>query len=172
MMDVQVMRQVVDIIEQGTMPPVAQVAAERWGGQASADSLAYVRSSANHIFRFAQAGEPRYLRLTPAARRSRAALEAELAVIQHVGQSGLAVAQLIPTGTRAISLSCSLDYTATSSKWMTWTRPATERGATRWRRCIVPPRRSRRIPRARAGPTRYAPPWPRCRRARPRSRAC
>lgn len=97
MMDVQVMRQIVDVVEQGAMPIVVQDAAARWGGRAAVESLTYVRSGYNFIFRFLQASEPRFLRLTPTARRDRAAIEAEVAFIQHVANAGLAVALPVPS---------------------------------------------------------------------------
>jgi Ser/Thr protein kinase RdoA (MazF antagonist) len=94
MMDVQRMRRIVDVIESGALPAVAQEAARRWQGEA----LHYVRSSANHVFRFSlRDGETCYLRLTPAAERSRAAIQAELEFIEHVAHDGMAVARPLPS---------------------------------------------------------------------------
>jgi Ser/Thr protein kinase RdoA (MazF antagonist) len=92
MMNVHWMRQLVDAIEAGATPASAREAARRWGG----GSLLYRRSSANFIFRLTMGDQIRYLRLTPAAERSRAALEAEVAFIRHVASAGLAVALPLP----------------------------------------------------------------------------
>lgn len=99
MMDVQLMRQIVDDVEQGALPRVAQVAARRWYGPKDTDALAYVRSSANHIFRFQHAGLPCFLRLAHAGERHPSSIAAELAFIQHIAQTvtpgGLTVARPI-----------------------------------------------------------------------------
>ncbi len=94
MMNVQRMRSIVDVIVTGEMPPAAQDAAERW----QAVSLVHVRSSANHVFRLTLPdGNTGYLRLTPAAERSQAALGAEVEFIQHVARAGVPVAQPLPS---------------------------------------------------------------------------
>lgn len=93
MMDVQVMRHIVDDVEQGTLPAVAQAAAQRWCGQEEVGSLSYVRSSANHLFRFVHEGHPRYLRLAHTAERRPSAIAAELDFVQLVAGIGLAVAR-------------------------------------------------------------------------------
>jgi hypothetical protein len=91
MMDVQVMRAVVDVLESDALPDVASKAVARWDGA----DLRYVRSSANHVFRFRRAGETCFLRLTPASERSREAIEAELAFVEHVaGRTGRAPAHV------------------------------------------------------------------------------
>ncbi len=59
MMNVQIMRHIVDDVEEGAAPDVAQAAARLWAGQEGVNSLRYVRSSANHIFRFLRDGRPR-----------------------------------------------------------------------------------------------------------------
>jgi Ser/Thr protein kinase RdoA (MazF antagonist) len=92
MMDVQLMRHIVDEVENGALPDVAQAAALRWRGQEEVRSLSYVRSSANHLFRFMQEGHPRYLRLAHAAERLPSAIAAELEFVSHVANTGLAVA--------------------------------------------------------------------------------
>lgn len=100
MMDVQIMRHVVDEVEQGTVPAVAQEAAQRWCGQerkGCADALVYVRSSANHVFRFLQEGKPRFLRLAHETECRRPAIEAELDFIQHVAGAGLPAARPLPS---------------------------------------------------------------------------
>ena len=57
-------------------------------------SLRYVRSSANHLFRFLQEGHPRYLRLAHTAERHPSAIAAELDFVQHVADTTeLAVAR-------------------------------------------------------------------------------
>lgn len=93
MMDVQLMRDIVDDVERGVLPDVAREAARRWSGQEGVDSLRFVRSSANHLFRFEQEGNPRFLRLAHETERRPAAIEAELAFVQHVANMGLAVAR-------------------------------------------------------------------------------
>jgi Ser/Thr protein kinase RdoA (MazF antagonist) len=93
MMDVGLMCLSVDQMEPGAVPNLAAQAAQRWEGRASV----YVRSSANHIFRFERDAQPAYLRLTPASQRSMPQLEAELAFVQHVGRGGLAVAEPLPS---------------------------------------------------------------------------
>lgn len=97
MMNVQTMRQIVDVVESGQMPAVAREAARRWGGDAAVKSLEYGRSSANFIFRFMGDGQPCYLRLADANERDRAAIAAELAFIRHVGAAGVAVADPLPS---------------------------------------------------------------------------
>ena len=99
MMNVQRMRSIVDAVVAGEMPPVAQDAAERW----QAVSLVHVRSSANHVFRLTMPdGNTRYLRLTPAAERSRDSLQAEVEFIQHVARAGVPVAQPLPSKAGAL----------------------------------------------------------------------
>lgn len=96
MMDVQIMRHIVDVVEREALPDVAQVAAQRWCGQPYVDSLVYVRSSANHIFRFLYEGQPRFLRLAHETERRRSYIEAELDFLQHVAGMGVAVARPVP----------------------------------------------------------------------------
>ena len=93
MMDLQIMRHIVDEVEQGALPDVAQAAVMRWYGHREARSLSYVRSSANHLFRFLYEGHPRFLRLAHEAERRPSAIEAELDFVQHVAGIGLAVAR-------------------------------------------------------------------------------
>jgi Ser/Thr protein kinase RdoA (MazF antagonist) len=93
MMDVQRMRHMVDEVEQGALPEVVQAAARRWCGPGEVSSLRYVRSSANHLFRFLQDGQPRYLRLAHAAERHPSAIAAELDFVHHVAHTGLTVAR-------------------------------------------------------------------------------
>jgi Ser/Thr protein kinase RdoA (MazF antagonist) len=93
MMNVQTMRLIVDVLHTGAMPGAAQEAMRLWNGE----SLAYVRSSANHIFRFSQNGRPRYLRLSHGTERQRAFLRAELEFVQQVASAGLAVARPLPS---------------------------------------------------------------------------
>ena len=93
MMDVQLMRHIVDDVERGVLPGVAQAAAERWSGQEGVDTLVYVRSSANHLFRFQHEGRPCFLRLAHAAERRPSTIAAELDFVQHVAGTGLAVAR-------------------------------------------------------------------------------
>ena len=96
MIDVQRMRQIVDDVEQGVAPGVAQAAVRGWSApgaeEAAIGSLHYVRSSANHIFRFRHEGRLCYLRLAHAAEREPSALAAELDFVRHVAQAGVAVA--------------------------------------------------------------------------------
>jgi Ser/Thr protein kinase RdoA (MazF antagonist) len=99
MMDVQLMRHIVDDVENGALPNVAQEAALRWGGPEEANSLSYVRSSANHLFRFEHAGRLCYLRLAHAAERRPSAIAAELDFVHHVADTGLAVALPVASAT-------------------------------------------------------------------------
>src|SRR5258708_39774496 len=93
MMDVQLMRHIVDEVECGAVPEIVQTAARRWCGQEAVSELTYVRSSANHLFRFQHEGHPRYLRLAHAAERHPSAIAAELDFVDHVARTGLAVAR-------------------------------------------------------------------------------
>ena len=94
MMNVQRMRWIVDETAAGELPPVIVDAARRW----QADTISHVRSSGNHVSRIVLPdGTVAYLRLTPAAERSRAALEAELVFVEHVARSGVAVARPLPS---------------------------------------------------------------------------
>lgn len=93
MMDVQLMRHIVDEVERDALPDVAQAAVLRWGGQGELGTLRYVRSSANHLFRFRHEGQPRYLRLAHAAERRPSDVAAELDFVLHVARTGLAVAR-------------------------------------------------------------------------------
>lgn len=97
MMDVQLMRLIVDEVELGTMPRVSRMAAERWTGPAGADELVYVRSSANHLFRFSHEGGPCFLRLTHIEERHASTIAAELDFVRHVAGAGLAVARPVPS---------------------------------------------------------------------------
>lgn len=89
MMNVQVMRHLVDPLDAGTMPAVVLAAAERWHGE----SIVYVRSSANHVFRCVRGGETLYLRLSHGSERTRDYLQAELDFILHCAGLGLTVAR-------------------------------------------------------------------------------
>lgn len=91
MMDVQLMRLIVDVIDTGSMPAIAKAAADCWNGE----GVEYVRSSANHMFRFWQEGQLRYLRLSHASERTPAAIQAEQEFILHLANTGLAVARPI-----------------------------------------------------------------------------
>jgi Ser/Thr protein kinase RdoA (MazF antagonist) len=93
MMDIEVMRQIVDVIESGALPDVATLAMSRWDGHA----LSYVRSSANYVFRFLRGERPCFLRLSPAAERTVPQMEAELAFVRHVAAHGVAVARPLPS---------------------------------------------------------------------------
>lgn len=93
MMDIRRMRHIVDEVEAGALPDVVQAAALRWCEPGEIGSLTYVRSSANHIFRFLLEGRPHYLRLAHDAERRRSAIAAELRFVQHVARTGLAVAR-------------------------------------------------------------------------------
>ena len=82
----------------GKVPEAAQAAMRLWHGE----SLVYVRSSANHIFRFSRSGQMHYLRLAHGTERSRAFVQAELDFIEHVASTGLAVARPIPSDNGAL----------------------------------------------------------------------
>jgi Ser/Thr protein kinase RdoA (MazF antagonist) len=97
MMNIQIMRYVVDVLQSGATPQVAQTATAHWNGR----SLNYVRSSANHIFRFSQDNQPRYLRLAHSTERSHDAIQAELDFVLHAANSGLSVARPIPSANGA-----------------------------------------------------------------------
>lgn len=97
MMDVQIMRYIVDDVEQGNLPLVAEAAARRWYAPDEVISLAYRRSSANFLFTFTHLGEPRYLRLAHATARQVPAIAAELAFVRHVANTGLFIAQPLPS---------------------------------------------------------------------------
>ncbi|HEY7780221.1 MAG TPA: phosphotransferase [Ktedonobacterales bacterium] len=97
MMNVQTMRHLVDVVEAGQMPAVAREAARLWAGEPGVASLAYVRASANFIFRFTREDQPCYLRLADASERDRAAIEAELDFIRHVGAAGVTIADPLPS---------------------------------------------------------------------------
>ncbi|MBK9055054.1 MAG: phosphotransferase [Chloroflexi bacterium] len=88
MMNVQIMRHIVDPLVAGAMPAVAQRAVAHWRGEA----LVYVRSSANHIFRFTRDGQPYYLRLAHEQERNRPYIQAELDFVRHCAAAGLVVA--------------------------------------------------------------------------------
>lgn len=107
MMDVRSMRQVVDVLEAGSMPLAAEEAVRRWCGEPSAavcvGTLAYVRSSANHVFRFSQQGAPRFLRLSPASERRPDSLAAELAFVLHLAHAGIPVARPLPSAAGALT---------------------------------------------------------------------
>ena len=98
MMDVQVMRAVVDVLERDALPDIVSEAVARWDGA----DLRYVRSSANHVFRFRRAGETCFLRLTPASERSREAIQAELAFVELVAGQGVLVAHPLPSLTGSV----------------------------------------------------------------------
>lgn len=89
MMNVQIMRHIVDPLVAGETPAVVQRAVERWRGEA----LVYVRSSANHIFRFTRDGQPYYLRLAHEQERNRPYIQAELDFVRHCADVGLVVAR-------------------------------------------------------------------------------
>src|SRR5215472_17112290 len=93
MMNVQTMRRVVDEVQASRVPRVAAAAAVRWDGS----DLAHVRSSANHVFRFARNGRTLYLRLTPESERGADAIRAELDFVLHTAAAGLMVARPLPS---------------------------------------------------------------------------
>lgn len=98
MMDVQIMRLIVDDLERDTLPDVVREAAIRWGlpGE-EIDAIRYVRSSANHLFRFMRAGRNCYLRLAHASERPEPAIAAELDFVEHAAGAGCAVARPVPS---------------------------------------------------------------------------
>ncbi|HEV8190771.1 MAG TPA: phosphotransferase [Ktedonobacterales bacterium] len=98
MMDVHRMRHIVDVAATGALPDVAHHAMRRWEGS----SLAYVRSSANHVFRITLDGRPCYLRLTHTLERSREAIVAELDFVQHVSHAGVLVALPLPSAASSL----------------------------------------------------------------------
>lgn len=89
MMNIQVMRHLVDPLNAGSMPALALSAAGRWYGE----SLAYVRSSANHVFRCVCGEHVLYLRLSHNSERTRDFVQAELDFILHCAGLGIAVAR-------------------------------------------------------------------------------
>lgn len=93
MMNVQTMRRVVDTLQMERLPNSVLAAVQLWNGA----NPTHVRTSANHIFRFEQAGEPRYLRLAHERERSKAFIQAELDFIQHTTTVGLMAARPIPS---------------------------------------------------------------------------
>lgn len=97
MMNVQLMRRIVDDVERGALPEAVAMAAERWSGQQGVSSLVYVRSSANHLFRLQLEGRPHFLRLSHAEEADSAGIAAELDFVRLVADSGLAVALPAPS---------------------------------------------------------------------------
>jgi Ser/Thr protein kinase RdoA (MazF antagonist) len=97
MMDVQRMRRVVDDVEAGAPPRAALIAVECWSGPGGGVALVYVRSSANHLFRFQRGEQPYFLRLAHDEERHSAAIAAELDFVRHVAGAGLAVALPVPS---------------------------------------------------------------------------
>ena len=98
MMNVQTMRYIVDPIRNGDMPQAAREALERWRGEA----LEYVRSSANHIFRFTRGSKPLFLRLSHESERDPQTIQAELDFILHCAGAGLAVARPVASRSGAL----------------------------------------------------------------------
>jgi Ser/Thr protein kinase RdoA (MazF antagonist) len=98
MMDVQVMRAVVDVLESDALPVAVSKAVTRWDGV----DLRYVRSSANHVFRFSRADDICFLRLTPTTERSREAIQAELEFVEHVARDGVLVAHPLTSRSGAL----------------------------------------------------------------------
>ena len=90
MLPLPLMHRLVRYTVAGELPPVALTAAACWN--ADPESIAYVRSSANHIFRFSQGGAPCYLRLSPAPERSLAFLAGEVDWLRDLHARGLPVA--------------------------------------------------------------------------------
>jgi Ser/Thr protein kinase RdoA (MazF antagonist) len=89
MMNVQVMRYLVDRIVQGEMPDEVHQAVQRWQGTAPV----HVRSSANHLFRFERQGKAYFLRLAHEQERSYLYIQAELDFVLHCAHTGLRVAR-------------------------------------------------------------------------------
>ena len=95
MMPLTVMLRITEELDGKRMPAPVVTAVRRWKGDA--DSVRYVRSSANHIFRFERDGALYYLRLSPASERAPARLAAELDFVEAVARAGVPVARPIPS---------------------------------------------------------------------------
>ncbi len=97
MMNVQEMRRIVDRVTNDEMPSFVEAVVQNWS--ADIDTLAYFRSSANHIFRFQAAGKPFYLRLSSKTERLLQSLQYELGLVLYLAGQGLPVAKPVPTKT-------------------------------------------------------------------------
>ncbi len=75
--------------------PLAQQIAERW--EHDRDSLRFVRSSANSVYRFDAAGTRRFLRFASGAERTQELIEAEVELLEWLVGRGAAVARPAPS---------------------------------------------------------------------------
>ena len=94
MMNVSTMRKLVDDLGDQIPEPVLR-AVGLWDFDTG--SIQYVRSSANHVFRFLQNGHPAYLRLTPLSSQTIQRIRNELAFIDYLKHKGMQVAYPLPS---------------------------------------------------------------------------
>ena len=79
-------------------PPELRPMALRLAANWTSEPPEFVRNFANLVYRIRMDGEPAYLRITSSARRSRAQVSSELAMIQHLTDRGVSVARPIEGG--------------------------------------------------------------------------
>ncbi len=100
MMSVELLRPLVEAMLLGPLPLPVVDAVHRWGGQL--DTVTHIRSSSNHLFRFAQADQWRFLRLTPVEKRPKEQIIGELTFIHYLADQGLLVAKPLPSLTNQL----------------------------------------------------------------------
>jgi Ser/Thr protein kinase RdoA (MazF antagonist) len=91
MMRLRTMDLLVRYTDRGEVPPLVEEALSRWAHDVG--TLRYVRSSANHVFRFEHQGRPRYLRLAHESERAAEQIRGELAFIEHAAAQGVRAAR-------------------------------------------------------------------------------
>lgn len=82
-------------VDAGGCTPTAEHILTHWSHEAG--SLRFFRSSANFLYRFQQDGESFFLRFADNAERSRAMIEAEIALVNWLDGAGIDVATPIPS---------------------------------------------------------------------------
>ena len=93
MMKLSLMQAVVGALNDTYESPIADALLAAWAHDQG--RARYFRASANFIFMFKHAGNPYILRFTHAGERTAAAIQAELAFLQHLAARGVPVARPI-----------------------------------------------------------------------------
>lgn len=91
MMKLSTMMEVFETVDSEWRSPLAEKIAKKWGHDEN--SVFCVRASANFVFIFRKEGIPYYLRFNHSSERELQVIEAEVEIVQYLGNASLKVAQ-------------------------------------------------------------------------------
>jgi Ser/Thr protein kinase RdoA (MazF antagonist) len=91
MMKLSTMKKVMDTVDSEWRSPLGEMILEKWGYDEG--SVFCIRASANFIFNFKKNGKKYYLRFNDSCERELKTIEAEINIVQYLGDNSLKVAQ-------------------------------------------------------------------------------